>query len=55
MCYIHRRTAPDEKQTAKADVYSFGLVLWEIVTGRFPFPDYNIAKLISLVHAKGER
>lgn len=29
--------------TLKADVYSFGLVVWEIVTGQLPFGDFEPA------------
>ena len=29
--------------TLKADVYSFGLVVWEIVTGQLPFSDFEPA------------
>jgi len=30
-----------EEATEKADVYSFGITLWEIVTGAQPFSEYN--------------
>jgi serine/threonine protein kinase len=29
------------KYTEKADIYSFGLVLWSMVTGQQPFEDIN--------------
>jgi len=47
--------APDDKQTVKADVYSFALVMWEALTGQFPFSGYSLSQLIMNVHTKGER
>lgn len=47
--------APDDVQTAKSDVYSYGLVLWEIVTGEIPFKNYKMGQILVNVHAKGER
>eukprot|EP01087_Luapelamoeba_hula_P004455 TRINITY_DN1440_c0_g1_i1.p1 TRINITY_DN1440_c0_g1~~TRINITY_DN1440_c0_g1_i1.p1 ORF type:complete len:583 (+),score=93.31 TRINITY_DN1440_c0_g1_i1:402-2150(+) len=49
-------SAPDERMTAKSDVYSYGLVMWEILTGLYPFQQYtNLGQLTMAVHIKGER
>jgi len=43
--------APEEPYRAGSDVYSYGLVMWEIVTGKTPFNEYtSIGKLILDVH-----
>jgi len=47
--------APDEKQTVRSDVYSYGLVMWEALTGKFPYDDYKLSQLIIKVHTQGER
>lgn len=49
------RMAPDEKQTVKSDVYSYGLVMWEALTGQYPYNDYKLSQLIIKVHTEGDR
>ncbi|XP_006152702.1 mixed lineage kinase domain-like protein isoform X1 [Tupaia chinensis] len=37
------------KYDIKAEIYSFGIVLWEIVTGKIPFEGYDSEKIRQLV------
>ncbi|KAM4833883.1 mixed lineage kinase domain-like protein isoform 1-T3 [Thomomys bottae] len=37
------------KYDVKAEIYSFGIVLWEIVTGKIPFDGYDEKKIYKLV------
>jgi hypothetical protein len=39
----------------KADVYSFALIMWELVTNEVPFENLDIVSLIRNVAVKGER
>jgi hypothetical protein len=40
----------DYKKTKKSDIYSLGVLLWEISSGRPPFPDYQRVQLASLIY-----
>ncbi|XP_011794269.1 PREDICTED: mixed lineage kinase domain-like protein [Colobus angolensis palliatus] len=46
---IHRR------YDVKSEIYSFGIVLWEIVTGRIPFQDCNSEEIYELVVVKQQQ
>ncbi|CAK6436784.1 unnamed protein product [Pipistrellus nathusii] len=37
------------KYDIKAEIYSFGIVLWEIITGKIPFEGYDSKKICQLV------
>ena len=41
--------------THKIDVYSFGIVLWELVTGKFPFQNMTAVQAAFAVVSKGVR
>lgn len=43
-----------EKYTVKADVYSFGILMWEIFTRKKPFEEMDHFK-IPVAVSKGER
>lgn len=45
----------EEKYTEKADVYSFGVLVWELVTLRAPFQDVSPLRVIFLVAHRNER
>ncbi|KAM7059155.1 mixed lineage kinase domain-like protein isoform 2-T3 [Molossus nigricans] len=38
-----------DKYDIKAEIYSFGIVLWEIATGKIPFEGYDSKKIYQLV------
>ena len=54
-----RWTAPEVLQyqpyTTKADIYSYGVVLFEIMTGRVPFDDDSFEFIVSKRVIKGDR
>lgn len=43
-----------EKYTELADVYSFGLIMWEVVTRQIPFNDSSVYQ-VPIQVAKGKR
>jgi serine/threonine-protein kinase TNNI3K len=43
------------KATTHDDVYSFGMILWEIMMEQEPFPDYSLKKLKEMVGEQGYR
>lgn len=38
-----------EKYTEKADVYSFGVILWEMITGEIPYMGRSIPQITGIV------
>ncbi len=48
--------APNFKYDYRCEVYSFGILLWEIAEGRIPYKDYNdIMDITELVRNKKYR
>ncbi|XP_063103734.1 mixed lineage kinase domain-like protein isoform X2 [Cavia porcellus] len=46
---------PFNKYDIKAEIYSFGIVLWEIATGKIPFEGYNSKEIYQLVFGKRQQ
>jgi len=37
------------KYECPSDIYSFGVLLWEMMTGRIPYKDFSTAQIIGMV------
>ena len=37
------------KYECPSDIYSFGILLWEMMTGKIPYKDYSTAQIIGMV------
>jgi serine/threonine protein kinase len=44
----------NQPYTPKADIYSFGVVLWELVTRKIPFEEHNTWEIPNIV-GRGDR
>ncbi|KAJ3438258.1 mitogen-activated protein kinase kinase kinase [Anaeramoeba flamelloides] len=45
----------EQNYTDKVDIYSFGIILWEISTGKIPFEGFGTFQLSGLVGYQGKR
>jgi hypothetical protein len=45
--WISPQLLKNSKKTNSSDVYSFGMVLWEVISGKLPFPDISTDEEIS--------
>ncbi|KAM6176836.1 mixed lineage kinase domain-like protein isoform 1-T2 [Erethizon dorsatum] len=50
-----RLESPFHKYDIKAEIYSFGIVLWEIATGKIPFEGCNSKEIYQLVFEKRQQ
>ncbi|CAM9561494.1 unnamed protein product [Choristocarpus tenellus] len=53
--YMAPEVALGSLYNEKADVYSFGIVLWEMITGRLPYAGFSLQIFHERVVQKGER
>mmetsp|Transcript_34178 Transcript_34178/g.65293 ORF Transcript_34178/g.65293 Transcript_34178/m.65293 type:complete len:592 (+) Transcript_34178:185-1960(+) len=53
--YMAPEVLSSGKITEKADVYSFGVLMWEVLTGQTPWAEYSAYQIIYQVCFAGER
>lgn len=53
--YMAPEVARKRPYNEKVDVHSFGIILWEMLTGKLPFKGVNKSEFLSEVVAKGFR
>jgi len=44
-----------EKYEESADVYSFGVIVWEMLTGKIPYKGRSIAQITGIVGYCGDK
>jgi serine/threonine protein kinase len=44
-----------EPYTESADVYAFGVILWEMLTGNIPYNDRSVAQITGIVGYCGDK
>lgn len=52
---VHRGEILTLEQLKKADMFSLGLVIWELAVEEIPYEDLNLQQLIAHVGQKGEK
>eukprot|EP01118_Nematostelium_gracile_P003734 TRINITY_DN14327_c0_g1_i1.p1 TRINITY_DN14327_c0_g1~~TRINITY_DN14327_c0_g1_i1.p1 ORF type:complete len:245 (-),score=36.27 TRINITY_DN14327_c0_g1_i1:242-976(-) len=55
ICYMAPEALRGEPYNSKADVYSFALVVWEMLTNERPYEGWILPKLVARVGMKAER
>uniref|UniRef100_M1BQ36 DSK2 n=1 Tax=Solanum tuberosum TaxID=4113 RepID=M1BQ36_SOLTU len=55
ICSVCREMIQHRPYTHKVDVYSFGIVLWELLTGMLPFQKMTVVQAAFAVVNKGVR